>query len=162
MTLCCCPVRSHTKTNEFPARVIWEQTDMNEYQASLDLAHACALEYLNQITERSVAPKGSAIEALKAFDIALPLHPSDPTKALAELHAIGGPATVATQGSRFFGLVVGGAMPVTVGAQWIAAAWDQLALSEATSPVAVKLKTVASLWILDHFDLPQQSSVQLV
>jgi len=135
---------------------------MHEYKASLDLAHACSLSYLEQIAERAVAPSRGAVEGLKAFDEPLPAQQCDPTQTLSLLNASGSPATLATQGSRFFGLVVGGALPVTVGAQWIAATWDQLALSEATSPVAVKLESIAGRWVLDLVDLPRQSSVSFV
>ncbi|HEV2419601.1 MAG TPA: hypothetical protein VGX94_17535, partial [Terriglobia bacterium] len=37
----------------------------------------------------------------------------------------GSPATVASMGGRFFGGVVGGALPVSVAAHWLADAWDQ-------------------------------------
>lgn len=139
-----------------------EEETINPYRASLELAHAYSLDYLVDVSERSVAPSKTALAALSAFDEPLPLRSQDPTKTLAMLHEFGSPATMATQGSRFFGLVIGGAMPVTVGAQWMAAAWDQNALNDAIAPAPVKLEEVASRWILELLELPTQSSVSFV
>jgi glutamate/tyrosine decarboxylase-like PLP-dependent enzyme len=67
----------------------------------------------------------------------------------------GSPATVATTGGRFFGFVVGGALPVTVGANWLAGAWDQNACLRDLSPVAVQCEDIVLGWLIDLLRLPK-------
>src|SRR5262249_2026576 len=63
----------------------------------------------------------------------LPEHPTDPHEMLRLLDEVGSPATMAMAGPRFFGFVIGSALPATVAANWIASAWDQnTGLDEAT------------------------------
>ena len=81
--------------------------------------------YLDGVNERPVAPTPAALERLPELGGLLPQEPSDPAAVLALLDEVGSPATVATTGGRFFGFVVGGALPATVAANMLAAAWDQ-------------------------------------
>src|SRR5689334_17360260 len=60
-------------------------------------------------------------------------------------------------GGRFFGGVVGCALPVTVAAQWLATAWDQNACLFDFSPVSAYLEDVVLAWLLRLFDLPSGS-----
>jgi len=63
-------------------------------------------------------------------------------------------ATLAIAGPRFFGFVMGGALPEALAANWLAAAWDQNAgLYEATPGVA-HLESVALRWLCELFELP--------
>ena len=70
------------------------------------------------------------------------------------LDEIGSPATVATAGGRYFGFVVGGVLPATLAANWLAGAWDQNAGLVVMSPIAAKLEEVALRWLVDIFGLP--------
>ena len=82
-----------------------------------------AIDYLASVPSRPVAPSEEAIAATAAFDGPLPEGSTEPEKVLSELHEIGTPATIAMGGGRFFGFVIGGALPVTVAANWLATAW---------------------------------------
>jgi glutamate/tyrosine decarboxylase-like PLP-dependent enzyme len=73
------------------------------------------------------------------------------------LDEVGSPATVASAGGRFFGGVVGGALPVTVAANWLAAAWDQNACLFDFSPVSAYLEDVALGWLVRLLELPPNS-----
>ena len=84
-----------------------------------------AIGYLDALDARSVAPTPAAVAALKAFDEALPEKPTEPEAVLRMLDEIGSPATTAMAGRRFFGFVIGGSLPVTLAANWLAGAWDQ-------------------------------------
>jgi glutamate/tyrosine decarboxylase-like PLP-dependent enzyme len=119
----------------------------------LNDAAARAIRYLDGLEARRVTPSPEAIAALKELDGPLPEVPTDPAAVLALLDDCGSPATVATAGPRFFGYVIGGSLPVTVAANWLAAAWDQPAFAYSSSPVAATLEEIALRWLLDLFGL---------
>jgi hypothetical protein len=71
-------------------------------------AAARAARYTADIGSRGVAPGTDEIKRLAALGGSLPRDPSDPAKTVALLDDIGSPATVATNGRRYFGFVTGG------------------------------------------------------
>lgn len=121
-----------------------------------------ALRYLDELKNRNVAPRPDAIANLWRFDELLPEAPTDPEEVVALLDEIGSPATMATAGSRYFGFVVGGSLPATVAANWLATVWDQNAGVVALSPIAAKLEEVAMHWLLDVLKLPSNCGVGFV
>ncbi len=110
--------------------------------------------YLDGLDDRSVYPTAAGLAGLAAFDEPLPAAPQDPAATLALLDDAGSPATVATAGGRYFGFVIGGSLPATVAANWLAGVWDQNAGLNAASPVGAKLEMVALRWLLDVLGLP--------
>ena len=133
-----------------------------ERRELLDAAQRAALHYIETLDARSVAPTVDAIAGLEDFHGPLPEEPTDPLAVIETLDRLGSPATMATTGGRFYGFVVGGALPVTTAASWLAAAWDQNAGTYALSPVAAELEEVVSGWLLDLLDLPRESVVGFV
>lgn len=121
-----------------------------------------ALRYSDGLNDRSVAPSPEAIANLRRLDEPLPEVPTDPEAVVALLDEIGSPATVATAGSRYFGFVIGGSLPATVAANWLATVWDQNAGIVALSPIAAKLEEVAMRWVLDVLGLPSDCGVGFV
>jgi glutamate/tyrosine decarboxylase-like PLP-dependent enzyme len=69
---------------------------------------------------------------------------------------------VASAGGRFFGFVIGGCLPAALAANILAAAWDQNAVLEITSPVAAALEKVCRNWLADLFGLPAEIEVGFV
>jgi glutamate/tyrosine decarboxylase-like PLP-dependent enzyme len=121
-----------------------------------------AIRYIETIDERSVAPSPRAVAALARFDEPLPEGPSEPGAVLAALDDLGSPATMAMAGRRFFGWVIGGSLPATVGANWLAAAWDQNAAGWQSSPAAAAFEQVAQRWLLEALGLPRDCAVGFV
>jgi glutamate/tyrosine decarboxylase-like PLP-dependent enzyme len=122
----------------------------------LDAAAGRASRYLESLATRSVAPAKGSVAALNRFEQVFPEHTSTAEEVLAELDEIGSPATMASAGGRFFGFVIGGSLPVTVAASWLAAAWDQNAGLVITAPANAALETVTLRWLQDIFHLPAQ------
>jgi glutamate/tyrosine decarboxylase-like PLP-dependent enzyme len=129
---------------------------------ALSLAAERALRYVGGVRERRVAPDARAVEGLKRFREALPEGPSDAAEVLAMLDDLGSPATVASAGGRYFGFVIGGALPASLGANWLAGAWDQDAALRVMSPVAAELEEVVLGWVCEALGLPASCEGGLV
>ncbi len=116
-----------------------------------------AQRYIDALPERSVPPDAPAVARLAQWvGRPLPDGPLPPEQVLAELDEFAGPATMASAGPRFFGFVVGGALPASLAASWLANAWDQNAFMHASSPAAALIEQTVLGWSLDLFDLPRE------
>ncbi len=108
-----------------------------------------AAAYLKQCGDRAVAPSATAVEALSSLAEPLPEAPTDPQQVLTLLDDLVSPATVTMTGPRFFGFVIGGALPATVAAKWLATAWDQNAALHNVTPGPAVLEQIALDWLLE-------------
>lgn len=65
-------------------------------------------------------------------------------------------------GGRFFGWVIGGALPAALAADWLTSAWDQNAALYACSPAAAIVEEATGAWLKDLLQLPLSASFALV
>lgn len=121
-------------------------------------AAARASRYLASLPARPVAPAPAAVAALTGFDEPLPAEPGAAADTLRRLDELGSPATAAMAGPRFFGFVIGGALPVSLAANWLAGAWDQNAALFKPTPSAAKIEAVALRWLTDLLGLPADAA----
>jgi glutamate/tyrosine decarboxylase-like PLP-dependent enzyme len=105
-----------------------------------------------------VRPSPEAVSALQQLNEPLPEHPQDPQAVLQRLDELGSPGTAAMAGGRYFGFVIGGALPVALAANWLATAWDQNAASPAPAPGAAAFERIALRWLLDLLGLPAEAA----
>jgi glutamate/tyrosine decarboxylase-like PLP-dependent enzyme len=120
----------------------------------LDVAERAAV-YLDGLADRPVAPTAEALDRLARLGGDMPARPTDPAEVVALLDEVGSPATIASAGPRYFGFVIGGALPAAVAANWLGAAWDNNAGPRPASPVAAHLEDVALRWLVDVLGLPE-------
>jgi glutamate/tyrosine decarboxylase-like PLP-dependent enzyme len=132
------------------------------YRGVLSEACARAQRYLDTIANRRVAVSQHAIQNLALLATPLLDRGEEPTQILELLDEVGSPATAASMGRRFFGGVIGGALPAAVAAHWLADAWDQNACLFEFSPVGCYLEDVVLGWLIDLFGLPAGSGGALV
>jgi glutamate/tyrosine decarboxylase-like PLP-dependent enzyme len=110
--------------------------------------------YLEDLSDRLVAPGDAAVAGLSALDEPLPGGPTPAERVLALLDERCSPATMAMAGPRFFGFVTGGSLPAGLAANWLAGAWDQNSAFASVTPGTALLEQVALRWLIDLFHLP--------
>ncbi len=128
----------------------------------LEAAHRIARQYLDELKDRHVGARATGEQLRDALGGPLPKSAGDPIAVLEQMAAQSDRGLIASAGPRYFGFVVGGAVPVTVGADWIAAAWDQNAGVYVAGPAAGVIEDITAGWILDLLDLPRRASVGFV
>src|SRR5436853_1084168 len=107
-----------------------------------------AARYLQSLGDRAVAPSRDAVERLSAFDVPLQHDPIAAERVLEELDRIGSPATMSIAGPRFFGFVIGGSLPASLAANFLAGAWDQNTGLYNITPATAVLEQVTLKWML--------------
>lgn len=125
----------------------------------LNEADRRALRYFDGIARRPVFPPHDAIAGLAALDEALPRQGQSAADVLRRLDEIGSPATVASNGPRYFGFVIGATLPAAAAAERMVLAWDQCASSFDNSPAADTLERIAGRWVCELLGLPRDSAV---
>jgi glutamate/tyrosine decarboxylase-like PLP-dependent enzyme len=128
------------------------------------LKHAArdAMDYLESVDARPVAPRPEDVAALAALRGPLPPGPTSPEAVLHLLNEFGSRATVANAGGRYFGFVNGGCVPAALAAAWLVSAWDQNAAFQVQSPVATALEETALDWVRQLLGLPEGCGGALV
>jgi len=110
----------------------------------LDCAYQRSLAYLNQVARRRVGAAATRQALLDSLGGPLPVGADDPARVIERLAERADPGLVATVGPRYFGFVTGGAVPVTVAAEWLAASWDQNGAMYAMSPATAVLEDIVA------------------
>lgn len=120
-----------------------------------------AIRYLEGLNGRGVAPDPTVVARLAELAIPLPTDssPAEETMALLDSYSA---ATMAMAGPRFFGFVIGGALPATLAANWLASAWDQNAALAVITPLTAKVEDIALRWLRDVLGLPPETGVGFV
>jgi glutamate/tyrosine decarboxylase-like PLP-dependent enzyme len=128
------------------------------------LARTCeiASEYLDSVAERRVGSLADYDALMATLGVALPDAPEDPLHVVEDLAAKAAEGLVATPGPRYFGFVVGGAVPAALAADWLASAWDQNAFSFVLSPAATVVEEIARRWLTELLGLSPSMSLGLV
>ena len=139
-----------------------DSSDSRWGQETADLLRSTterAIDYLRTLPDRPVAPDVTVAELRALMGGELTGDGVADAQVIAELAHAGDRGAVAMAGPRYFGFVIGGALPVTVAAEWLTSAWDQNAGLYVSSPSAAVAEEVAASWLLDLFDLPRDASV---
>ena len=133
-----------------------------EARRALEQAARLGGAFLSRLEERPVGVPIPPEELRARLGGPLPEDGVPVDEVLDELAAAADPGLVATAGGRFFGFVIGGSLPAALGADVLAAAWDQNAGLYASSPASAVVEEVAARWLLDLLGLPGDAGVGFV
>jgi glutamate/tyrosine decarboxylase-like PLP-dependent enzyme len=121
-----------------------------------------AADFLGSLPERPVVESANADELRASLGGPLPEQPSDPSTVIQELATAADPGLVAIPGGRYFGFVIGGALPAALAADWLTSAWDQNAGLYVGGPAAAVVEEVAGRWLTELLGLPAHTSFGFV
>jgi glutamate/tyrosine decarboxylase-like PLP-dependent enzyme len=128
------------------------------------LADAARLsrEFVDGLAGRHVGAIASVEELYARLNRPLTEAGEDPRTVIEELARDAEPGLIASAGPRYFGFVVGGAIPAAVAADWLTSAWDQNAGGTPVAPALVVAEAVATGWVRELLGLPATSGVGFV
>jgi glutamate/tyrosine decarboxylase-like PLP-dependent enzyme len=139
---------------------------MNEnasvFKAALTAAMGHALRHVSPDEDLPVAPLAELKDVRERLDLPLGDAGMDAVEVLNELvEAVQGGIARTTSG-RFFGWVIGGALPAALATDWMTSAWDQNAAMYAASPAAAVVEETSGRWLKELLRLPVSASFAFV
>jgi glutamate/tyrosine decarboxylase-like PLP-dependent enzyme len=121
-----------------------------------------AADYVASLKDRPVYPHVEPDELREALGGPLPDKPLEAEQVVEELASAADPGLVAMGSGRYFGFVIGGALPAALAADWLASAWDQNAGLYVGGPTASVVEEVTREWLLELLGLPADCSIGFV
>jgi glutamate/tyrosine decarboxylase-like PLP-dependent enzyme len=121
-----------------------------------------AADFVEMLDTRPIRAEADVEELIAALGGVLPETGLDPRAVVAALVEAASPGVVAIPSGRYFGFVIGGAVPAAVAADWLASVWDQNAGLYAGGPSAAVVEEVCRTWLAELLGLPPQVSVAFV
>jgi glutamate/tyrosine decarboxylase-like PLP-dependent enzyme len=131
-------------------------------KSPVPLAGRRAFEYLEGVADRPVRALATSAELRQMLNRPLTGAGEPADLVINRLADAGLRGTMASQGPRYFGFVVGGSLPVATAADWLVSAWDQNCGIYALSPIVSVVEDVAASWLRDLAGLPASWSVGFV
>jgi glutamate/tyrosine decarboxylase-like PLP-dependent enzyme len=135
---------------------------MDDLRELFELTAAIAADFYETLPDRPVYPRATVAELHAALSAPLPEHGLPARTVIAELAAAADPGIVAEASGRYFGFVIGGAVPASIAADWLTSTWDQNAGIFAGGPSASVVEQAAGAWLIELLRLPQHASFGFV
>ena len=121
-----------------------------------------AADFVETLETRPIRAEADVDELTSSLGGPLPEGPTDPRAVIASLVENVEPGLCATPSGRFFGFVIGGAVPASVAADILTSAWDQNAGLYVAGPAAAVVEEVCRGWLIELLGLPPHVSVAFV
>jgi glutamate/tyrosine decarboxylase-like PLP-dependent enzyme len=119
-------------------------------------------DFLETLDRRPVRPHASVEQLRAALDSPLQDEPVDALRVVEELARAAEPGVVGIPSGRYFGFVIGGAVPAALAADWLTSVWDQNAGLVVGGPSAAVVEEVAGAWLKDLLGIPAAASFSFV
>ncbi|MBW3670077.1 MAG: aminotransferase class V-fold PLP-dependent enzyme [Acidobacteria bacterium] len=136
--------------------------DPEQFGRIFQLAHDESRRWIETLPEKKVRADCTVDELRTALGIELTDDGVDSESTLRHLVEASRPGLMGSPGPRFFGFVIGGSFPVTVGADWLVSSWDQNAGLYSATPAASMTEEIAARWMLEVLNLPADCGVGFV
>ncbi|HET9436610.1 MAG TPA: hypothetical protein VFO64_00295, partial [Gaiellaceae bacterium] len=117
-----------------------------------------AADFLDTLDERPIPPAARVEELRASLGGPLPAAPSDPLEVVEALAEAAEPGVVGIPSGRYFGFVIGGALPAALAADWLTSTWDQNAGLVVGGPSAAVVEEVAGEWLKGLLGIPAHAS----
>jgi glutamate/tyrosine decarboxylase-like PLP-dependent enzyme len=134
----------------------------NELRLLLTRTAERIADHYDAVADGPVFPPVDVPSVRAALGGPLPDDPADPAAVIDDLAAAIEPILVASTGPRYFGFVIGGALPAATCADLLTTGWDQNAFNAVSSPGAALVEEIAAGWLTDVLGLPASASVGFV
>jgi glutamate/tyrosine decarboxylase-like PLP-dependent enzyme len=121
-----------------------------------------AADFVETLDDRAIWPSATVDELRAALGGPLPDGPSDPLQVLEALAATAEPGVVGIPSGRYFGFVIGGALPAALAADWLTSVWDQNAGLVICGPSAAVCEQIAGEWLEELLGIPASASFAFV
>lgn len=121
-----------------------------------------ALAYLDELDEAPVGVTASLEELRARLSAPLPETGTAPEQVVDDLARDIAPGLMASSGGRFFGWVIGGAVPASLAADWLASTWDQNAAGYPAAPGALVVEETCGRWLKELLGLPADASFAIL
>jgi glutamate/tyrosine decarboxylase-like PLP-dependent enzyme len=135
---------------------------MSDTGEVLRRAAELATDYVDTLGDRPVFPDVTPEQLREALGGPLPEEPLPAAQVVEELVADAEAGVVAEGSGRYFGFVIGGALPAALAADWLTSTWDQNAGIYPIGPSASVVEQVTREWLLELLGLPGEASIGFV
>lgn len=132
------------------------------YREILNRSLNHALAYLDALDQTSVAASTSKKDVRARLSRGLSDFGVKPADIIDDLVADMSGGLLGSTGGRFFGWVIGGALPSALAADWLTSAWDQNGALHATAPAGALIEEVCGDWLKELLGLPDHASFAFV
>ncbi len=131
------------------------------YEVLTDAARLAG-DFITSLPDRPVGAAAGIEELRSRLDRGLSDGGEDARAVIRDLARDAEPGLIASPGPRFFGFVLGGALPVAVAADWLVSAWDQNGGGYTAAPALSVAEEVAARWVRELLGLPPDCGVGFV
>ena len=133
-----------------------------QFTKSLEAALQSARTYVENLDAMPVGATADLQTLRKNLSKPLTNDGVPPEKVIEELARDARDGLIGTGSGRFFGWVIGGAVPAALAADILTSVWDQNGPLYATSPAAAIVEEIAGAWLKEILGLPAKASFALV
>ncbi len=134
----------------------------SDFRKTLDSAFTLAVNHLENLDQTSVAATVDLATLRARISKPLARAGITPEQVIQELADDVAGGLLGSAGGRFFGWVIGGALPAAVGADWLTSVWQQNSALYACSPAAAVVEETVGVWLKEILGLPSAASFALV